>query len=457
MNNKAAFTEGSVLRHVVVMICTSATSLLSIFLVDIFTVVYIGILQDNSLLAALALSKTLLFFITSMVLGIAVGASTVIAKNAGAGAHERSKQFASTGFVLVTAVTVAAAALELLCLDPAIRLLGAHGGTFLSARSYLRITLPATLLMAIGQMCAQVLRTAGYGRQAMWILLIATAAVAVADPLLIFGFRLGLDGAGYAYVVSCAMSAGLGLYYVLLVTGLTSKIDAEHFAADVARIARTAFPAVVGNLATPVGLAYLMASMAQFGARALAGVAVVDRITQFAFCVVFVLPGALSPVIAQNLGAMRRDRVEDAIKASSSMVVAYGAVVSIALALATNLLCDVFHMEGEGRAIVFAFGRFGGVLWTLIGLQFIAISIFITMHRAIYVTVFGWLRATLGTIPFVWYGARAFGGEGAVIGQLVGSALVALAAFVLSMLVMRSALREIRSERELGALPDRIG
>lgn len=457
MNKMAAFTEGSVLRHVVVMTCTSTTSLLSIFLVDIFTVVYIGILRDDSLLAALVLAKTLLFFITSMVLGIAVGAGAVIAKSTGAGAHERSKQFASTGFVLVMAVAAVGAALELLCLDRAIGLLGAHGDALQSARSYLRITLPATLLMAIGQMCAQVLRTAGYSRQAMWILLVATAAVAVADPLFIFGFRLGLDGAGYAYVVSCAVSAALGLYYVLSVAGLTSKIGTAHFAADTARIARVAFPAVVGNLATPVALAYLMASMAQFGAQALAGVAVVDRITQFAFCVLFVLPGALSPVIGQNLGATRRDRVEDAIKASFAMVVAYGAVVSIVLALAANLLCDAFHMEGEGRVILLAFSRFGGVLWTLIGLQFIAISIFITMRRAIYVTLFGWLRATLGTIPFVWYGARAFGGEGAVIGQLVGNALVALAAFVMSMLVMQGALKEMSSERGPGALPDRTG
>ncbi|RMW08640.1 MATE efflux protein, partial [Pseudomonas amygdali pv. tabaci] len=72
---KAVFTKGSMLRHVVFMTSTSATSLLSIFLIEVLTVVYIAMLRDDSLLAAFAVAKTLMFFLISMILGIAVAVS----------------------------------------------------------------------------------------------------------------------------------------------------------------------------------------------------------------------------------------------------------------------------------------------------------------------------------------------------------------------------------------------
>lgn len=442
-SNNAVFTEGSLLRHMVIMTCTSATSLLSIFLVDILTVVYIAMLRDDALLAAIAVAKTLMFFITSMVLGVAVAAGTVVSKRLGAGKPQRARQLASTGLLLAVVVAVVGAAIQLLFLDAAVHLLGADGNAFAAARSYLWITLPATVLMAVGQMCAQLLRTAGLSRQAMWIMLAATAAVAVADPVLIFLFDLGLDGAGYAYVLSCTITASVGGYYVHRVARLTSRLEPVQLWADIGHICRIAVPSVFGNLATPVGMAYLMATVAQFGSQALAGIAVVDRVIQFAFCVFFVLPGALSPVLAQNLGALNKARAAQAIRLTYWLVLGYGAGISLLLAVSAGLMERLFHVEGEGLLILQAFCRFGGVLWTVIGLQFIATSVFITTGRALYVTVFGWLRASLGTVPFVWYGAHTLGSSGALLGQLLGNALVALVACLMAMVVLRNALTEM--------------
>ncbi|MFH7611834.1 multidrug transporter MatE, partial [Pseudomonas syringae pv. tagetis] len=67
---KAVFTAGSLLRHAVFMPSTSATSLLSIFQIEVLTVVYIAMLRDDSLMAAFAVAKTLLYFLISMILGI---------------------------------------------------------------------------------------------------------------------------------------------------------------------------------------------------------------------------------------------------------------------------------------------------------------------------------------------------------------------------------------------------
>ncbi|MDT3267444.1 MATE family efflux transporter, partial [Pseudomonas amygdali pv. morsprunorum] len=173
---KAVFTKGSMLRHVVFMTSTSATSLLSIFLIEVLTVVYIAMLRDDSLLAAFAVAKTLMFFLISMILGIAVAVSTTVSRSLGSGVPDQARRLASSGALLGSMATVCGAALELVVLDQAIRMLGGEGNSFTAAREYLWLTLPASVLVAVEQLCVQILRSAGFGKQAMWTLLTATAA-----------------------------------------------------------------------------------------------------------------------------------------------------------------------------------------------------------------------------------------------------------------------------------------
>ncbi|KPB72614.1 MATE family efflux transporter [Pseudomonas cannabina] len=437
---KAVFTEGSVLRHVVFMTGTSATSLLSIFLIEVLTVVYIAMLRDDSLLAAFAVAKTLMFFLIAMILGIAVAVSTAVSRSLGSGVPDQARRLASSGLLLGIIAAVCGAALELIVLDPAIRMLGGEGDSFTAAREYLWLTLPASVLVAVELLCVQILRSAGFGKQAMCILLISTAAVAIADPLLIVVFDLGLVGAGIAYLISSLVSAFLGFYYVHRVARLTCRVSLTYLSGDIIDIGRTAIPAVVGNLATPVGMAYVMAAMAPFGSQALAAIGAIDRVIQVAFCVVFALPGALIPILGQNLGAMNTARVSQAVKTTYGLLICYGAATSLLLILLAEPLARLFYVSGEGLAVFSAFCRWGGFFWTLIGLQFIATSIFISVGRPVYVTLFGWLRASLGTVPFVWYGAQAFGSVGVMLGQLLGNTIVAFCACWLAYRVMKKVL-----------------
>ena len=58
------FTEGGVARQILVMTSTSALSLFAVFLVDILTLVYVSMLHDPMLLAAVGIAKVLIFLKT---------------------------------------------------------------------------------------------------------------------------------------------------------------------------------------------------------------------------------------------------------------------------------------------------------------------------------------------------------------------------------------------------------
>ncbi|MGE8633693.1 MAG: MATE family protein, partial [Achromobacter piechaudii] len=81
--------------------------------------------------------------------------------------------------------------------------------------------------------------------------------------------------------------------------------------------------------------------------------------------------------------------------------------------------------------------RYGSFAWALNSLFFVAIAVFNNLGYAAYSTMIGWLRATLGTLPFVWLGAHYGGAEGVLLGQTLGFALFSVIAIAVCSRVLR--------------------
>lgn len=444
---RARFTEGSVSRHVLAMASTSALSLLAVFLVDILTLVYVSMLHDQTLLAAVGLAKTLIFINGAFASGVVLAGGAVVAERIGKHAAKRVARLVSHLLIMVLGIAGVIAALELAGIQHMARWLGADAAAYAAARQFIWIALPASVLVAAVQMCAQMLKSQGHVRLALAVLLSGAATLALADPLLIFVLGLGLEGAALAYGLSAIVSLVVGLVLVHRHIGLSVQVNPRLLGLHVGRTLRVALPAMLANLAMPVGITYLMLTVVAQGASALAGMAVIDRVLQLGYCVFFALPGALVPVLAQNIGAGRDDRAAAAIASVRRLVVLYGMSIWCLLLVFGASIADYFELLGSGREMFMAFCRFGAGLWILFGLDFVAQAVFITTGRAWYVAAFGWLRGTLGTIPFVFVGAHWLGASGAVIGMWGGNALVAMAAIAVGLLQAR----RFFSQRQIGS------
>ena len=445
---RARFTEGPVGRHVMSMVSTSALGLLAVFLVDILTLMYVSMLDDQSLLAAVGLGKTLVFINGAFTSGLVIGAGALLSARIGRHASSALARLASHMLIMALVLSGALVTVELLCAVPLARWLGGDLAVYQDARHFLWMVVPASILIAATQMCVQMLRAQGQVRRALSVLLVGAGTLAVADPVFIFGLGMGLEGAGIAYLLSAAVSLCTGLVLVKRHIGLSARVNRRLLTLHTARTLRVAFPAMLGNLAMPVGITCLMLVLAGFGASALAGMAVVDRVLQLGYCVFFALPGALVPVLAQNLGAGRDDRVQETLTFTRRLIVLYGVLLWFLLAVSGSWIADYFHLMDMGRAIFLAVCYFGSGLWILFGLDFVAQSVFLTMERAWWVPTFGWLRGTLGTLPFVYAGAHLFDGTGAVIGMWTGNALVAIVAIATASHVSRRYfLRRLRTAR----------
>jgi Na+-driven multidrug efflux pump len=165
-------------------------------------------------------------------------------------------------------------------------------------------------------------------------------------------------------------------------------------------------PAVLTNLATPVGAAFVTHAVAQFGPSAVAGAATIDRLTPVAFGLVYALSGAVGPILAQNLGAGQYRRVQEGLRDSLLFMVASVAAAWLVLALGQGVLIRAFSADGLAAQLISLFCSWLAPSFFFAGGLFVANASFNNLGHPLLSTAFNWGRATLGTIPFAWWGSH---------------------------------------------------
>lgn len=419
------FVTGSLIRHILVMTATGALGLVAIFAGDVVNMLFLSLLGDTEVVAAVGYASPLLFITVSVGIGLSIAAVSTVAPALGAGDRERARRLSASVHVLTFAVTAVLAAVFWLLTPTLLQLIGAEGRAAALAADYLRIQLPAIPAMTVGMTASAVLRAVGDARRAMHITLAGAVVNTLLDPILIFGLGMGLHGAALASAISRLAILGIGLYGVVRVHDLMARPRIEQSLADLVPVAAVALPAILTNIATPISNAYVTAAFAPFGDGAVAGWAVISRIIPLAFGFVFALSGAVGPIVGQNFGAGQLERMERTITLSLLVTAGYTAAAWLLLAVSSSGIVWVFRAEGVAAELILLFCRWLAPLFGVLGALFVANAVFNTLKRAHLATMLNWGRATLGTVPFVAAGAHVAGAPGALAGNMLGGVVFA--------------------------------
>src|SRR5690606_30849836 len=163
------------------------------------------------------------------------------------------------------------------------------------------------------------------------------------------GFGLGLDGAAIVTVLSRIILLAVGIHGVHVVHRLMALPDPRKLMVAARPFFAIGLPAVMTQIATPVGNTYVTVEMARFGDDAIAGWAIIGRLSPVAFGVIFSLSGAIGPILGQNYGARRYDRLNMAMRDALIFVMVYCCVVWALLAIFAQPIADLFGATGAAR------------------------------------------------------------------------------------------------------------
>jgi Na+-driven multidrug efflux pump len=271
----------------------------------------------------------------------------------------------------------------------------------------------------------------------MYITLSSAIVTACADPVFIFGLSWGIQGAAAATVLGYAVSFGIGLHGVVRVHRFLDPLRLGGLRRDLPALWAIAFPAILTQLATPFANAYMTYEIAPFGDEAVAGFAIIGRVIPVAFGIIFALSGSVGPIIGQNFGARRHDRVRQALTDGLTFAAVYTVATSFALFLFRHEIAEAFNAAGRTVDVVVFFATFIGISWAFAGAQFVANAAFNNLGRPQLSTWFNWGKATLGTIPFALAGAEIGGPEGLLAGTALGSVIFGIASVLAAYRIVR--------------------
>ncbi|MDO9640223.1 MAG: MATE family efflux transporter [Pseudotabrizicola sp.] len=417
------FVTGSLMRHVVVMSLTSSVGLMAIFSVDLINILYISWLLDPVATAAVGYAGAVLFFTTSFGIGVSIAVSAVVARALGQREAHLARRRATNGLVLGLGLGVAFTAVVWAALGPIVGLLGATGPTAEATVHYLSLSMLGQPFLMLGITGAGVLRSHGDAKRSMMVTVWGAVVLAIADPILIFGFGWGLSGAAWAANLSRLMVAAMAVWPLWRHYGGFTRVTVPELAEDARGMAGIAGPAILTQVATPVGQAFVTRLIAPYGEAAVAGMAITGRLTPVALGVIFALAGAIGPIIGQNAGAGQIDRVRRAIWDAVIFTAVVISLVTLVLFVLRGPIADLFHAEGITRDLVFLFCGPLCLLFFFNGLLFISNAACNNLGRPFLSTLLNWGRHTLGTIPIALWFAGIWGAQGVLIGQAVGGVI----------------------------------
>ncbi|PKG58388.1 MULTISPECIES: MATE family efflux transporter [unclassified Shewanella] len=417
----AKFVQGSILRHILTMSSTAAVGISALFVVDLLDMFFLSLLGEQELAAAVGYAGTISFFTTSIGIGLSIALGALVSRSIGAKEMKKAKRLLLNSAVVTLLISIVVAISVFLFIPELLSLVGATGKTAELAADYLYILVPSLPLICLAMALGSALRAVGDAKLSMISTLVGGGVNAIFDPIFIFMFAMGIEGAAVASVLARLAVLLVAARGVMVKHNLFGRFNKEHFIADLKPIFAIAGPAMLTNVATPIGNAVVTRAIADFGDSYVAGWAVLGRLIPVSFGMIFALSGAVGPIVGQNYGAQEFGRVKESLTRAIQFCSAYVVVVSVLLFLSRNQIVNVFDMKGDAAELILFFCSYIAIFFIFSGVLFVANASFNNLGKAKYSTLFNVGKATIGTIPFVYFGAKWGGVYGVLVGQAIGS------------------------------------
>jgi len=432
----AKFIRGSTMRHVVVMSLSSSIGLVAVFLVDFVDMYFLSLLGEIELASAIGYAGSILFFTTSICIGLAIAMGALVSVSIGSGNIERTKHYLVNIYAVILVITIVLAFFIWMFIPALVSLLGAEGRSADLSIAYLRIMIPSMPIIGLAISSGAALRAVGDAKRSMFSTLAGGAVNAILDPFFIFTLDLGVEGAAIASVIARFTMLVFAFYPVYKHHQLLTRFKFKLFIQDIRPIFTIVIPAILTNIATPVANGYVTASMAKFGDSAVAGMAIIGRLIPVAFGVVYAVSGAVGPIIGQNFGAKDLKRVKRTITDAFVFVAGYVAIVSVILFFSSEYIGIIFNVDAEAGHLINIFCFYVAITFIFSGSTFVGNAAFNNLGKPNYSTLLNWGKATIGTIPFVYFGALWFQAPGILIGQAFGNLLFGGISILISYLLV---------------------
>lgn len=379
---------------------------------------------------------------------VGVGASTLISVKLGQRDYKTAQQILGNVLVLNTIIGVVFMLFALLFLDPILLFFGASEQTIGYARDYMIIILLGNPITHIYLGLNSVLRSAGHPQKAMYATIMTVVLNSILDPLFIFGFKWGIQGAAIATILSQLVAL---LWQFKL---FSNKDELLHFHRGIFHLRRRI---VFDSLA--IGMAPFMMNLAACfivilinnglkshgGDLAIGAYGIVNSVAFLFVMIVMGLNQGMQPIAGYNYGALQMNRVIGVLRKTIFYATLITTAGFLAGELVPRLIVRIFTPDETLTDLAVYGMRITVMFFPLVGFQMVVSNFFQSIGMAKKAIFLSLTRQVIFLIPFLLILPHFWG----ITGVWASLPAADFVAFVVAAIMLVSQIRKFKAQYAL--------
>lgn len=403
---KNDFSRGSVVKNILKLALPMTLAQLINVMYNIVDRLYIGLIPENATLAltGLGLCLPIISIVTAFANLFGMGGAPLCSIERGKGNLEEAEKIMGNSFVMMVATGIALTVLGLAFKRPMLYLFGASDATISYAEDYITIYLLGNLFVMVGLGMNSFINSQGFGTIGMMTVLLGAIANIILDPIFIFAFNMGVQGAALATILSQLLSA---IWIVAFLTGkktiLRLRLSAFHVepkrALKIVGLGLSGFTMSITN--SSVQIMY-NAMLQKVGGDLYVGImTVINSVREVISMPVSGVTNSAQPVLGFNYGAKEYKRVRQGIVFTSTCSVVYTTLIWLCVHEFPEFFIRIFNRNGDLLAEgvpamrIYFFGFF------MMSLQFAGQAVFVGLGKSRYAVFFSIFRKVIIVIPLI--------------------------------------------------------
>lgn len=344
--------------------------------------IFVAMVSETAL-TAVSLAFPLQNLLISAAVGTGVGINSLLSRRLGEGKHEEANHVASTSLFLAFAMWVLFVLIGVFLTKPFLALFTKDTELLKLSTLYSRICLIVSFGCIFSITIEKLIQATGNSVQPMTMQLTGAITNIILDPVFIFVFGLGVNGAAIATVIGQIASMLLAIIFFKKNEYISIKFkDIKPNARIIKDIFQVGLPSIIMNSIGTVMVSLINKILILFSATAVSVFGVYFKLQSFVFMPVFGLNNGVIPILGFNYGARNKKRMLDTMK--------LGLVVAL-LIMITGTIC--FQLFAKELLSLFSateeMYRIGIPALRTISLCFIPASISIILIASFQATGFG--------------------------------------------------------------------
>ncbi len=403
---KNDFSRGSVVKNILKLALPMTLAQLINVMYNIVDRLYIGLIPENATLAltGLGLCLPIISIVTAFANLFGMGGAPLCSIERGKGNLEEAEKIMGNSFVMMVATGIVLTVLGLAFKRPMLYLFGASDATISYAEDYITIYLLGNLFVMVGLGMNSFINSQGFGTIGMMTVLLGAIANIILDPIFIFAFNMGVQGAALATILSQLLSA---IWIVAFLTGkktiLRLRLSAFHIepkrALKIVGLGLSGFTMSITN--SSVQIMY-NAMLQKVGGDLYVGImTVINSVREVISMPVSGVTNSAQPVLGFNYGAKEYKRVRQGIVFTSICSVVYTTLIWLCVHEFPEFFIRIFNRNGDLVAEgvpamrIYFFGFF------MMSLQFAGQAVFVGLGKSRYAVFFSIFRKVIIVIPLI--------------------------------------------------------